>query len=681
MNKKLYPAAVVLFIGTLVLYILTLHPFFPLGDSGEFLVVAKIGGVAHPPGFPLYTLISFLVASLKIGSLVTRLNILSAIFGALAAATTFLLVYEITKSFISSLFAGLILSVSHLFWLYSIIPEVYTLSIFLNILILLLFAKWLNNKNIKFLYLLSFAGGLSVSVHYVNFFTLFLVALFSLPNLVRKFFKLKNISTITLSFFLGLIPLLSIPIVASNNAFLNWGNIQDISGFLKFIFRSDYQSVGLGESFNYPLSQSLKEQLPFLFGAVFNSFGAFVLLVPLAFWPRNKQVKYYFLFILCNFIILGPLLVLFLNYPLVSPFPDVAINHKRLMQQFHILSFPYIAILSGLGVNNLLDKLRKCKRIFLYRSFLGLLSGTFLIVLFSNYQKISSARNLVFKTYGENILKEINEPTILITGTEESNILNYFYAIEGIKKEDIRLINFSLMQNKWYVDQLKERYTDVYFPFDNVIVGEKLDAFYDENLKNFSIIFAPLDGQAFQSVPGKFSFIPYGLTVELVEKESEPDKQEFIQRNKKILEELGGKNLIFGNNYVDEATNENLMTYARAFTNVGLKSNKLGDSDSALFFLDKAQKVQPGYYTSNLQAASIYIDKNDLLSAIKEYEEVLKVNPKHTNSLRNLAVLYFQLNNKYKALEYAKKYQEEAKTNEEKKDAQEILLQISLLIT
>ena len=115
MTKKLYITSAAIFISMLVLYILTLHPFFPLGDSGEFVVVAKTTGVAHPPGFPLYTLLSFFFSRIPFGNLITRLNLLSAIFGSLAATTTFLLVYRLTKNYIASIISGFVLAFSHLF--------------------------------------------------------------------------------------------------------------------------------------------------------------------------------------------------------------------------------------------------------------------------------------------------------------------------------------------------------------------------------------------------------------------------------------------------------------------------------------------------------------------------------------------------------------------------------------
>src|SRR6185503_2237763 len=41
--------------GPLALYLLTLSPTVNGGDSGEFITVAWVLGVAHPSGYPLHT--------------------------------------------------------------------------------------------------------------------------------------------------------------------------------------------------------------------------------------------------------------------------------------------------------------------------------------------------------------------------------------------------------------------------------------------------------------------------------------------------------------------------------------------------------------------------------------------------------------------------------------------------
>lgn len=75
----------------LLLYLLTCSPTVNSTDSGELITVAYTGGIAHPPGYPLYTLLGILVSHLPLGDVAWRMNMLSAIFAAVAVALFYLL--------------------------------------------------------------------------------------------------------------------------------------------------------------------------------------------------------------------------------------------------------------------------------------------------------------------------------------------------------------------------------------------------------------------------------------------------------------------------------------------------------------------------------------------------------------------------------------------------------------
>ncbi len=52
-------AALLLVIGSLTLYLATISPDILPADSGEFQLIASELGIAHPPGFPLYSFAHF----------------------------------------------------------------------------------------------------------------------------------------------------------------------------------------------------------------------------------------------------------------------------------------------------------------------------------------------------------------------------------------------------------------------------------------------------------------------------------------------------------------------------------------------------------------------------------------------------------------------------------------------
>ncbi len=88
----------------LILYTTTLMPNVLPADSGEFQRVAATAGLAHPPGYPLYTMLGWLFTKLPLGpSPAWRVNLLSA----LTAATTVALVFQTARQMTGSIWGGL----------------------------------------------------------------------------------------------------------------------------------------------------------------------------------------------------------------------------------------------------------------------------------------------------------------------------------------------------------------------------------------------------------------------------------------------------------------------------------------------------------------------------------------------------------------------------------------------
>lgn len=121
-----------------LLYLSTACPTVYFGDSGELIAAADSLGVAHPPGYPVYTLLGRLALLLPIGEAAWRMNLLSAVLGAMACAVVARLAQRWTDSAVAALGAGLGLAVAYDLWAVSTVAEVYTLHLFLIASLLLL---------------------------------------------------------------------------------------------------------------------------------------------------------------------------------------------------------------------------------------------------------------------------------------------------------------------------------------------------------------------------------------------------------------------------------------------------------------------------------------------------------------------------------------------------------------
>jgi hypothetical protein len=76
-------------------YLVSLAPTVTFWDAGEFIASARILGIPHPPGTPLFVMLGHVWGSLlPVGEYAFRLNLMSATFSSLAAGALFLVVWE-----------------------------------------------------------------------------------------------------------------------------------------------------------------------------------------------------------------------------------------------------------------------------------------------------------------------------------------------------------------------------------------------------------------------------------------------------------------------------------------------------------------------------------------------------------------------------------------------------------
>jgi hypothetical protein len=88
-----YLAALAVFLIVLAGYVGTLGPTVTFWDAGEFIATSKILGIPHPPGTPLFLLLTHVWAGvIPFGEYAWRANLMTAVFSAAAAGLFFLVV-------------------------------------------------------------------------------------------------------------------------------------------------------------------------------------------------------------------------------------------------------------------------------------------------------------------------------------------------------------------------------------------------------------------------------------------------------------------------------------------------------------------------------------------------------------------------------------------------------------
>jgi hypothetical protein len=166
----------------LAVYLHTLAPEVTLEYSGILSTSAKYAGVAHPPGYPVWTLYSWLfVTLLPFSNIAWRVAVGSAVAAALACGLVALMVsragtmlLETTPAFTSrklaeqkllrvvcGYVAGMALGLSRTVWRVAVVAETWALSVLLFAIMLCLLMRWTGRpERRRFLYGAFFVFGL-----------------------------------------------------------------------------------------------------------------------------------------------------------------------------------------------------------------------------------------------------------------------------------------------------------------------------------------------------------------------------------------------------------------------------------------------------------------------------------------------------------------------------------------
>lgn len=188
------------------LYLLTLAPTFLWSDSAKLaLYVHSRVFIGMGPGYgthPFHSLVGYLFSFLPV-PLAYSQNLLSAVFAAATLGLLCSIVREATGSLLAAMLAASALAVSHLFWLYAVINETYSLLAFVLLLALRLTLAWTGDQRESRLYLLAGVVGIGVANHALTL--LFVPGLLYLAwsEPLRRFLRSRKGILALVAFLLG----------------------------------------------------------------------------------------------------------------------------------------------------------------------------------------------------------------------------------------------------------------------------------------------------------------------------------------------------------------------------------------------------------------------------------------------------------------------------------------------
>ncbi len=234
-------AAVFAALCFLLLYGYTISPGLLPADSGEFQLVAARLGVAHPPGFPLYTLLAHAATRLPLPfSAALKVNLLSALSSSLTLAVVYATTHRLTQRHLAAATAVIALGSATTFWAQATTANIRSLTaLFAALSFYALLRLWQVRQQPaaadRWLTLFALALSWGITHHPSLLFMGVVAALFALRVNGTFWREPRRWRWPLLAGLSGLLPLLYLPLRANSGAPGASPTLATLSGFLDHV--------------------------------------------------------------------------------------------------------------------------------------------------------------------------------------------------------------------------------------------------------------------------------------------------------------------------------------------------------------------------------------------------------------------------------------------------------------
>jgi hypothetical protein len=505
-----YLWALVTFAVVFTLYLLTLSPTVAFWDAPEYITAAKVLGIPHPPGNPLFTLMAHVWGMLPLGAdYARRINVFAAFCSAASGALWFLVAERWLHALLASrtqrivaAFAGIFASATAwTVWNQSVVNEkVYTVSLLSIALVAWFAVRWADEaptpRRDRWLLAAVYVLALTSTNHTMGLLGAPVLAAYVLLTDWRVILRPRLLALGVLVAVIGVTPnYVYLPMRAAQFPAVNEG--EPIGFFSKALTetlnRTQYlkpallprqpwadgdpvDNIGhfgaqLGMYWHYWNWQWGKDLGVPLGAAATGLFTAIGIGGLLALLRRDRRAGLAAAGLLLT---LTLLLIIYLNFKFgwyYRPGDQAIAGEMREVRDrdyFFIASFAFFGVLIAAGfavmIRYVTDVIgdRAAPRI---REAAGYAVAVLaLIPLVGN--RVTAPRNheTLARDYAVDMLQSVEPYGILITaGDNDTFPLWYAQDVMGVRR-DVTLANLSLMGTDWHVRQMRRRVTPAYDP-------------------------------------------------------------------------------------------------------------------------------------------------------------------------------------------------------------------------
>ena len=441
-------------------YVLTAsRDIFP-GDTPEFITVALTGGVAHPPGYPLLSILGALFGQLPLGPLPFRVNLVSAVAHAATVGVVFLTAERLTRDLLAATAATLLLAFGALFWSWSLVAEAFALNDLLAALVLYFVVVWHERPMSPVPFLAAAAAfGLGVANHQTIVLLVPAIAYAALWT-ERRFLRGRAALLWQAAAVLAIaaaLPYTYILVAAGRHELLSWGSIQSPLDVARQFLRLDYGTGQLIPTQAYQGGTPIDRLVEF----AKNANPALAVLVAFGAVQAYRRVRWYLWTTVLAFLFTGLLFVLYAN-------ANVQVQTARfILVRFFLLPQVVVAPLAALGLVFLFELGRRRVGIVpprLPRVVAGVAFAVAALELVATFHTVDLNDDHVARDFAVDILATTPQNAVLLAGGDHIVLpLAYLQAVEHARP-DVTLVFIPILPLEWYQRELKLRHPDLSIP-------------------------------------------------------------------------------------------------------------------------------------------------------------------------------------------------------------------------
>lgn len=604
--------AILSFVVPFSIYMLTLAPSVTFFDSGEFLTATASLGSAHSPGYPLFLMYAKPFTWIPLGNIAFRINMATAFSSSAACLAVYLLTLKLLKneqltenerfsSFAvrsSGLAAALSFSFSPRLWLQSNHDKPYPLLAFISAVIFYLLLTWRDHykngdERPAYVYVCTFLAGLSMALH--QSVVLLLPAWFLLIVLAdwRMLTRIKELVIATAVAMFGFSVNLYLPLRATQEPLLNWGDSKTSTQFLWHFLRKGYPSDPHPRDVGLLWAQIKAFNVPHEFtwlGAVFVLFALFCL------WRQQRDIVISYLASVAAF------LLVIAGY--FNALPDLIFLTEEFFTPLYLLS----AVLIGIGLFNVLSfairnaRLPQLYDIKVYSLVVIMLFSLPVSLCAVNYYENDQHNNYIAYDYATNSLRSLPQNAVMFTwGDSGAFPLWYLQGIERMR-EDLDLPHTPHIVFDWYLDSMPR-------------------IFKDTNLRKFDMQSASPESSLRIAITDLIDqrpvYIDFSTRYSVTFNDFIPVQKGIIYRIRRVTEPGGLPDISVWENYnnrgilekisfLDLDTGKAILIYANSYLEVGEFLMSIGRFDQGKQMLGKAVQISPDMKASTQQVLMRY---------------------------------------------------------------------------